>query len=489
MDGLLVCMVVVSASFFLFCGISESDTGPSQLSSLQFTHGGEVYSPTESLSETSIIVAEEKEHLLDENDMQALDTDLRRLARFIRIAYNGIGAAGPRYVDLQIQVQHLGYDITHLCDKSVRILKRFTKTSKAVVMKRQTAYQFVVDGFEEIAVDILSSLAEDARKMERAALELHDDFQSTEQKVIATLDNALSTQTNQEVRFKDLERQRIRMEVTKTVEERRVEDEERLEKKARRLTLQYEMLENQAIRELTTNSRHIKNFVNYASKILGGGDVFTDDSESITELFHKFRLDELQREDMHREARLKALDKLKEAAMKVADIDSVFESEENIAGAVVDALHLSIGALRNLSEVMMRAAGIWGDLEDYCDDLAELRKPTDGASEEYSDDKRLAIWTSEPTKKIYVCGSAKWVALYMVCKEFVEKMKLTKDELHRYIRENPTYEESRKTIKELATDFLTDVEQEKNGILVSMERANDKRSKYEVEFKHSHQEL
>ena len=37
---------------------------------------------------------------------------------FLKLAYNGVNAAGPRFADLQIEVQRLGYDIARLCNES-----------------------------------------------------------------------------------------------------------------------------------------------------------------------------------------------------------------------------------------------------------------------------------------------------------------------------------------------------------------------------------
>lgn len=213
--------------------------------------------------------------------------------------------------------------------------------------------------------------------------------------------------------------------------------------------------------------------MNYGAKFAGGllgflgikpidDDVISDPAKHV-ELVHKLRYDQLSLEAKERELQSQALDQLKDAALRMADIDSIFKSEESIAGAAVDALQLSAGALKNLSGVMKQAANIWKDLEDHCRTLAEHDVPLESV-QELSSDKRLALWSSDTIKEQYVRQSAQWLAMYVVCKEVGEEVKKTKHQLHEFIRENPTNEESRKIIGELSNEFIKDLEHEKISI-------------------------
>ena len=218
---------LVISALFLFCGLPVSANASPSKQSLQIKISGEVYSPTEELRETSVIVAEETNELLDQSDLQALVSDLRRLAKFMRIAYNRAGAAGPKYVDLKIEIQCIGYSITDLCDKTDRTLKKFRKTSKNIVLKRQAAYQFVADGYEEMGVEILLALADDTTKMKGAALELHREFRRVADEVIATLEHTQSAKAKQDVHFRELRSERMKMEETKTQQQQVVEEAEK----------------------------------------------------------------------------------------------------------------------------------------------------------------------------------------------------------------------------------------------------------------------
>ena len=76
------------------------------------------YSMTETPSVDSPLVRLEKEGLHGSLDLETFVKDLSNVGKFIRIAYNGIGAAGPEFQELQNQVQRLGFDFSKLCDKS-----------------------------------------------------------------------------------------------------------------------------------------------------------------------------------------------------------------------------------------------------------------------------------------------------------------------------------------------------------------------------------
>ena len=56
------------------------------------------------------------------------------------------------------------------------------------------------------------------------------------------------------------------------------------------------------------------------------------------------------------------------------------------------------------------------------------------------------------------------VALNCLCSEYVEHIKLTQKDLYKYIVENPTYEESRRNVGELAKIFLANLKKDQEAI-------------------------
>ncbi len=86
---------------------------------------GEYYVVDKVPDEKSSVVLAEKQRLLGAVDLEILVNDLGRVGGFIRIAYNGVGAAGSKFTAQQIAIQQLGYDITMVCDKSALTVSRF----------------------------------------------------------------------------------------------------------------------------------------------------------------------------------------------------------------------------------------------------------------------------------------------------------------------------------------------------------------------------
>ena len=94
-------------------------------------------------------------------------------------------------------------------------------------------------------------------------------------------------------------------------------------------------------------------------------------------------------------------------------------------------------------------------MQDHCKSLAEdeMQKTVETALTKYSDEKRLKVWTSKPFKTKAVQFYAGWVALNSVCTVYMKHIQETQMELYDYLRENPTYEQSRDNVKILQKIF------------------------------------
>ncbi len=89
---------------------------------------------------------------------------------FIRVAYNGVGAAGPRFTEVQIEIQRIGYDVTKLCDKSALTVAKFKKASRTILTDLQATYEYLLDNLEEMAVETLTDVSKVAAKWKRLLL-------------------------------------------------------------------------------------------------------------------------------------------------------------------------------------------------------------------------------------------------------------------------------------------------------------------------------
>ena len=76
-------------------------------------------------------------------DMATHVNDLGRVGAYIHIAYNGVGATGPKSMELQIEVQDLGYDRWLLHTKLMGIIHHKSiviRNNKRMMFKAITSY-------------------------------------------------------------------------------------------------------------------------------------------------------------------------------------------------------------------------------------------------------------------------------------------------------------------------------------------------------------
>ena len=88
----------------------------------------------------------------------------------------------------------------------------------------------------------------------------------------------------------------------------------------------------------------------------------------------------------------------------------------------------------------------------------EMPKQVEGAMK-MDEGKRLKTWTSLAFKKKAVHYYSKWVALDDVCGVYMLQIKETRQDLYKYLEDNPTNEQARKNVRELAATFGNDLKE------------------------------
>ena len=421
---------------------------------------GEEYSLNVVPKESSKVVALEKEKLLGAVDLQVLVTDLGRVGKFIRIAYNGVGAAGPKFTEIQIEVQSLGYDITRLCDKSALTVAKFKKASATVLTSLKATYGYLIGHMEKIALVTLTNVSKLAGDMAKAALELHKEFKSEEEEVIKTLEKTQRAKGDEANRIEEKNKERKQLQLEHDKERKLMEDQHRLEREAEAERRIVEQKEDAAISSIGYTNP-VKAVINAFTSHLGFKVFDEHAAEKQAMHWKEKKIEALKKENEIRQKRHDALAKMTEFAAKMTEC----KTEQNMAEAAENALHEAVGALKELAEVMMQAAQFWQQMEDHCKSLAEegVKSQIETALE-LDKEMRMVIWTSDPFKEQAIQFYAGWVALNSVCTEYMEHIKLTQKDLHDYLKENPTYEESRQNIENLAQEFLSDVKKDQEAL-------------------------
>ena len=434
----------------------------------------------------SKMVLDAKDLLLGSLDLQSLVDDLGKLGNFIRVAYNGV--AGN--TEVQIKVQRVGYKITKLADKSAVTVHQFKGASQSVLQELKGTYQYLLDGLEEMALETLSQLTEVAAAMAKAADELHSDFEKATDDVIDALENTQKAKgaEEEEKKTREKERQEFETRVKQAGQRQKIALE--AEAKAQALYDQAQAREDKAMDKqdslLNVLASAFTGAMSAAKEAAKGN--LEKATEEMTKIADKSgykeamkmanqekmkHLDELQKE---REVRQKAIIECIEFAEKIKRC----QDDNALAEAAIEALHGSIGALKSLSAIMMKAAVFWQQMQSHCESLAkgDMRRSVETAMT-YPEAKRLKVWTSTAFKQKAVQYYSKWVALDDVCGVYILQIRDTRQDLYNYLEENPTIEQAKKNVRQLATEFANDLKQAQEKLAEDQQKALEEKKSLE----------
>ena len=402
----------------------------------------------------SAVVQAEKETLRGALDLESFVKDLGRVGKYIRVAYNGIAAAGPRFQGLQTEVQKLGFDISKLCDKSAVTIASFKTTTTAVLFELKAAYQFLLKNREVIALDSFSDIAELAGKMATAAEKLQREFESQDSKVLATLDQTQRMGAEEEIRILDLREQQEKTKVNVKIQEDLAKEHGKLEEAARAERRRYERKEDKA---MSSKSGFLGRLGNVVTSYFGLGNLF-DDGSSAAQKANRWRQKSIEKLENEKEQRKLKQDALRLMAELVHDIKAM-GNERDLADVAVKALHKASGSMKQLIHLLRQAALFWNQLKQHCQGLSDdkLQNKIKKFVTEFSEEERKEYWTSNEFKQRMFFYISKWVALHSVSSDYLDYIKLTQQDLYKYILENPTREESRRNLRALAENFEDDL--------------------------------
>ena len=435
----------------------------------------------------SKMVLKAKDLLLGSLDLQSLVDDLRKLGNFIRVAYNGVAG----HTEVQIKVERVGYKVTKLADKSAVTVHQFKGASQSVLQELKSTYQYLLDGFEEMALETLSMLTEVAAAMAKAADELHSDFEKATDDIIDVLEDTQKAKGAEEKQKKTREEERKDFESRIKQAEQRQKNALEAEAKAQLLYDKAQEKEDEALDNQDSLLSTVGRIFN--GMISAAGNAMTGNMEKAAEAMEKIgdksgykeaikmanqekmkHLDELQKE---REIRQKAIEECIEFAEKIQRC----QDDNTLAEAAIEALHRSIGALKSLSAIMMKAAVFWQQTQSHCESMAkgDIQKMVQKALDKYDDDKRLKFWTSTGFKKSAVQYYSKWVALDDVCGVYMLQIRDTRQDLYNYLEENPTIEQAKKNVRQLASEFAKDLKQAQEKLAGDKQKALEQKKSLE----------
>ena len=384
--------------------------------------------------------------------------DLGRVGMLVRLAY--FAAKGCDYgddvVELKMAIYDLGTDINKLCSLSAHTVSDFRSASRNVMQELQVAYEYLLQGFEEDAVDSFQTLSVTAEKMAAEAKELQDRFEEQRKKVRDTIEKLEEMEDRRAKDKKKTEDDRRkfskRAEAYKQEKERLKEREDEARKKKENLEQKRE--------EEIAKYESPGFWTSLGRKITGEKDPSLVKAQEYREAsIQQFEMEKQQR-DLHNQ-------KLEAELSVLAEIDCCSAKEGDIQTAIT-SLRAVNGALQHLAALMLAAVDFWVRLEKQCKDIADanFRNVVEKGLEKKSEERRLKYWHSNGFKVKAVRYCAKWVGLHSVCNDYIGGIKSTQASLRGYITTNPSLEEARAQLPALIAELKKDTE--------DMKEANDK---------------
>ena len=473
---------------------------------------GVEYSLLKGPNETSMYVMEAHKALTDSLQISELALDLTNVGKLILMAYCGVMG----HLRLEIQVRDRLHSVVKLCDDTVHTLNEFSRASNNAITNMATAYEYLVDGFEDIAFETLQDVAKISKSMQNRSLELKERFGDEADKVKKVHDATASerqkvTDANKETK-ETLEGLAIDESVAhKELDKVSQEEEESIKKL--NSTLEEERRTAEERRKIAANLAQeidkIQIELDKADKqeiaLTPQTGIFSKIKSGITHLFSGKTEDDVEENkvmvakrnvgDKHSKALLKSKE-LKEAEDKKAQLlkeqrkmhakylEERAKKREQTLKAMVEAakkmqqcnfkddiqseslfcLHNALTALNHLQDIMTVAANFWNETHSVCNELSgeKVTKHVDRLLA-MPEEKRRRLWSSNPFKIEAIKYYSNWVAVRKVCTDSRASITSAQRQVHLFIRENPTKKEARNILEILADEFKSQVGQNADG--------------------------
>ena len=454
-------------------------------------------------------VVEARKRLLETLQIDEMAKDLANVGKFLLMAHCGVMG----HLQLELQVRERLHSVVKLCDDTVHTLNEFTRASDSAINGMVTAYEYLIEGFEDIALETLQDVVKTSKKMEEESKELEKRFgvEATEvenvqkntlierhniaEANIATTkelnklkvkesaaERAVSETTADEEKTSE-EFEKIMREERDTAEER-VRGARELETKLANIQKQLDVADSEA--KIACSQAETGIFAGIYSSVTHffGGVTDDDIAEEIVQISYrnirqqhqdalrvskelkeaedqkakileKQRIQRAKELEERRKKRDEALKQMAEVAQKLTEC----KFEDTVQNESLYCLRHALTALRNLQSIMMVAANFWRETHSACNAISDhsMIKRLD-KFETLGEEKRKKLWNANALKMEAVKYYAQWVAIQQLCSDSMVSLTNSQRQVHMFIRQNPTKEEGKKLLGILAQQLTKDLQ-------------------------------
>ena len=465
---------------------------------------GTEYSLLEGPGKDSKYVVAALEKLMKTLRINELAVDLANVGKFLLMAHCGVMG----HLQLELKVRERLQSVVKLCDDTVFTLNEFDRTSDSAISNMATAYEYLTEGFEDIALETLQDVAETSKNMAIESFKLEQRFGDEATKVEEVHNDTLIERSEVEKANKATTRDIVQYKQEQTdtqgelskaaaAEEKALEELEKTLKEEnntaedrRKIAKQLEKNLEEVQKKLNATAYEARMACNQAETGFwaGLGNAFTHAVGGITKddvraekvqisysnIEHQHQdtllISKEQKEAEDKKAKLlkeqrelrakqleerskerqKALKQMAEVARKLAE--SRFE--EDIQKESLYCLHHALTALKNLQSIMQVAAGFWREVHSACNEITgnTMTKRLDRLSG-LEVEKRKRLWNATGLKMEAIKYYAQWVAIQQMCSISRESLTNSQRQVHMFVRQNPTKEQGKELLQRLAKEL------------------------------------
>jgi hypothetical protein len=361
-------------------------------------------------------------------------------------AVNGMKGLSASVADLQQKLA----DNLILSNENIQ---RTCYKTDSIIGKFLDAYGYLLSGNEDIALEILGDVKEDATTMRQDAEKLAAKFTDVANKTENVLTETIELGT-----------QNYEKRDAVVAESRRVADEaavfemlkRNLEEGIRGLNMEYNAFQKQ---QAQTEERAFA--LQLAGVLLGGLGMTAQSAKEMQNIPNQNALQEYAKKYDAYLAEISTLRKKleqreRESLMKLA------ENTKKIANTAIDkdpletataSLIVAIGCLRKEASHLRDMVAFWNSIENCCESLAkgDIAKSAMHLLKKYRalySTNEILAQRVQPYKEIgfmrvFLGCQVRWVALGEICKEYLDELQLTRSRLNAAIREDGRGREDR----------------------------------------------
>lgn len=407
------------------------------------------YSLTALPTASSGVVLAEREELLRSVNFQALASDFRRLIVLASIA--DIGATGYGDVNLRNHVQRVAKDVSTLHGKSATTVGTFKETSEVVLQELRAAFNHLLEGSSDKAVEIFGRIAQRAEDMARVAEELHSESEEDGRRTHQVLEETMRAKGVAEEKRQQLVQKQKELEIAKARMDELQKNALDAERKAQQMAQEAEKAAQEARRKRKKKKKGWGKIIHALGKLVGHDNTkkYKKREEAAREDQRRFNAQKQQQHELY----LKAQRDAQSLAKSIADN----QINANLANSGIEALHSAVGTFRSLSTTMLKVIEFWKNLQGHFEGMQnpvvgrEVEEVVNHLEEE--GDQDMNVWTSPSFQARALHFYSQWMALLGECTYYIDASRQLQDQSVKYLQGSSSAQDAEAKIRNLKAEL------------------------------------